>query len=70
MKEKACTRCAGAKPLSEFNRRRASPDGRASMCRSCSAKGRADSVAPRWKSKIAGSGAPFGDSNRWLSKPI
>jgi hypothetical protein len=32
---KTCTKCGETKPLSEFYRRRASRDGRATQCRTC-----------------------------------
>ena len=35
MNEKTCTRCGASKPLESFHRRRASKDGRQSMCKDC-----------------------------------
>lgn len=34
-KLKTCTRCRRRKPISEFNRRSRSPDGRQCHCREC-----------------------------------
>lgn len=33
--EKRCSKCRESKPVSEFNRNRAKPDGRANVCREC-----------------------------------
>lgn len=42
---KRCSGCGARKPLDDFNRRRAAPDGRQSYCRSCNAQWHADNRA-------------------------
>lgn len=45
MAVKTCPRCGKAKPLTEFNRWRESPDGRAARCSACAAERKADAAA-------------------------
>lgn len=51
--ERRCPRCGVTKPLPEFARNRAKPDGRASYCRPCHADRARASIALRPKARRA-----------------